>query len=165
MLEELGEITRACTILRCHRCPPASQRGATARGGQPRHAKVCLQSVAYGSCGAAWTVVHSIRGITALLGWMGALDDGPPGGQSRRPQLAVRHRSLTPPRKNHSHNVAACQVQRRATMWRSSSPAASAAMAVVERWAWLSQRCTRLRGIPCSLQATPKPCRKPLGLA
>ena len=45
-------------------------------------------------------------------------------------------------------HVAACQGQRRAAMWRSSSPTASAEMAVVERCAWPSQRCTRSRGIP-----------------
>ena len=51
------------------------------------------QTVAHGSGVAAWTVVHSIRGITAVLGWMSAL------GRAARPpeptsSLAVRHRSL-----------------------------------------------------------------------
>jgi hypothetical protein len=38
-----------------------------------------------------------------------------------------------------SYKVAACQLQRRAAMWRFSSPTASAAIAVVERCAWPSQ--------------------------
>ena len=41
-----------------------------------------------------------------------------------------------------------------------SGPEAGGDMAL-----FLAQRCTRLSGIPFSIQATPKPCRSPLGLA
>src|SRR5262247_616586 len=52
-----------------------------------------------------------------------------------------------------------------AIIWRSSSPTASAEIAVVKRRACPSQRCTRLSGILAWTAATPKPWRHPLVVA
>ena len=82
----LGFVARPCPHERRCGVPP---RVVAHTDTQP----ICLQSVVEGPCVMAGTVVHRIRGITALKGLMGSLRRAAWLSEPA-PQLAVRHRSL-----------------------------------------------------------------------
>ena len=87
--------TRACTLLRCTRGSISVAAGRH-RAWRPTPTRSACASCPWGregSCGAAWPVVHSIRGITALRGLMGIIRRTDRLSELA-PQLTVRHPSL-----------------------------------------------------------------------